>query len=82
MPNKMLWVKKDDESFWERAAKYAGGRGYDSLSDYVSTLVRNDIRAHELKSRKTEVSVADILREIGEMARKANDALVAQQESQ
>jgi hypothetical protein len=42
MPNKMMYIRKGDETFWERGAKLAAEQGL-SLSEFVGILLRKAV---------------------------------------
>ena len=47
MPNKMMYVRKDDESFWIRGAELAAEQGL-SMSEFVGILLRKAVTEDQI----------------------------------
>lgn len=59
MANRMVYVRKNDETFWERGALLAEGMGM-SMSEYVAYLLRREV-LHEQMRRGQKKTPGEIL---------------------
>ena len=72
MANRVIYVRKSDETFWARAEQRAADQRV-SLSEYVSRLIRKDIVPIGAPKIVTNGDLADTLDPVVEELRKRDE---------